>query len=167
MSGETTSAGPRRPRLASDSTCSTTAGAWKHSDLPPPVGSTTTLSRDARTACIASRCSGRNAANPQTRWSVSSSSRSASGVGVLDVLIDQALERGGELVVGAAQSGHVLAVDVDGTVRSFAGPRQADADVRRLRLTGSVDDAAHHGERHRLDAVVGRLPLGHLLADVA
>ena len=46
---------------------STTAGAWKHSDLPPPVGSTTTLSRPSRTACIASRCSGRKSENPQTR----------------------------------------------------------------------------------------------------
>jgi hypothetical protein len=32
-----------------------TAGAWKQSDFPPPVGSTTTLSREARMASIASR----------------------------------------------------------------------------------------------------------------
>ena len=64
ISGETTSARPRRV----DGACgSTTAGAWKHSDLPPPVGSTTTLSRPSRTACIASRCSGRKSENPQTR----------------------------------------------------------------------------------------------------
>ena len=36
------------------------AGAWKHSDLPPPVGSTSSESRPASTASIASRCSGRN-----------------------------------------------------------------------------------------------------------
>ena len=49
MSGEMTS--PRPPR--------TSAGAWKHSDLPPPVGSTTTESRPSRIAAMASRCSGR------------------------------------------------------------------------------------------------------------
>ena len=36
------------------------AGAWKQSDLPPPVGSTTIESRPARIASIASRWSGRN-----------------------------------------------------------------------------------------------------------
>jgi hypothetical protein len=51
MSGEITSARPRIPPAPG----STTAGAWKHSDLPPPVGSTTTLSRESRIACIASR----------------------------------------------------------------------------------------------------------------
>ena len=48
ISGETTTA---MPSMA-------TAGAWKQSDLPPPVGSTTSESRPAMTACMASRCSG-------------------------------------------------------------------------------------------------------------
>ena len=43
----------------------TTAGAWKHNDLPPPVGSTTSESRLARTVSIASRCKGRNDVYPQ------------------------------------------------------------------------------------------------------
>jgi hypothetical protein len=45
MSGETITATPG---------C-TTAGAWKQSDLPPPVGMTTSESRPASTASIASR----------------------------------------------------------------------------------------------------------------
>ncbi len=55
MSGETTTASPSRQ----------TAGAWKQSDLPPPVGSTTTLSRSVMPHPIASRCSGRNESYPQ------------------------------------------------------------------------------------------------------
>ena len=39
---------------------STSAGAWKQSDLPPPVGMTTSESRSSRIACMASRCRGRN-----------------------------------------------------------------------------------------------------------
>ncbi len=50
------SAGTRRARARRR----TTAGAWKQSDLPPPVGSTTIESRPARIASIASRWSGRN-----------------------------------------------------------------------------------------------------------
>src|SRR5205085_2488558 len=44
--------------------------------LPPPVGSTTTLSRRSRIACIASRCSGLKSENPQTRSSASASKTS-------------------------------------------------------------------------------------------
>ena len=49
ISGETTTARPG----------STIAGAWKHRDLPPPVGRITTESRPAITHAIASGCSGR------------------------------------------------------------------------------------------------------------
>ena len=45
-------------------------------------------------------------------------------------------------------------------------PGQADADVRGLRFARAVDDAAHDGERHRFDALMRRLPLGHPVADV-
>ena len=55
ISGETTSA-RRGPAVPS----STNAGAWKQRDLPPPVGSTSTLSRPWRIASMASRCQGRN-----------------------------------------------------------------------------------------------------------
>src|SRR5207249_11207218 len=85
----------------------------------------------------------------------------------LDVRVDEALEFNGELVVRAAQGGDVLAVDVDRTVRGLAGSRQADADVGGLRFARPVDDASHDRQRHRLDALVRRLPLGHLVADVS
>src|SRR5438876_5441026 len=124
------------------------------------------LSRASRIACIASRWSGRNSEKPQTRWSASASRRSAPGVIALDVVIDQTLERRGEVVVRAAQGGNVLTVDVHGAARLLAGAWQADADVRRLRLAGTIDDAAHDRERHRLDALVRGLPCGHLVADV-
>src|SRR6185436_11495068 len=158
MSGDTTRASPRG---------STMAGAWKHSDLPPPVGSTTMLSRDSRMACIASRWSGRNAEKPQTRWSASASRRSASGVVVLDVVIDQALEFGGELVVGAAQGRGVAPVDEHRAARLLAGAGQADADIGGLRFPRAVDHAAHHRERHRFHAFVRGLPFRHPVADVA
>src|SRR6185295_15100835 len=172
ISGETTRARPWRSRFAAPPSAavpasSTIAGAWKQRLLPPPVGSTTTLSRPSRMACIASRCSGRNSAKPQTRCSASSRRRSASGVLVLDVVIDKTLELGGEFVVAAAQGRDVLAVDEDRTARLLAGARQADADARRLRLPRTVDDAAHDRERHLLDAFVRHFPLGHLVADVA
>src|SRR5439155_25498847 len=153
MSGETTSASPRR---ASNPPSPTSAGAWKHSDLPPPVGSTTTLSRDSRIACMASRCSGRKLENPQTRCNASSRRRSAwtplpgsaSDVGVLDVVIDQPLELRGELFRGSAQRLHMPAVDENGTCGRLSGARQADADVGGLGLTRPVDDTAHHCKRH-------------------
>ena len=57
MSGETTSATPGSSPIR--------AGTWKQSDLPPPVGSTTTLSRRSSTAWIAEPCRGRSVSNPQ------------------------------------------------------------------------------------------------------
>src|SRR2546425_12353124 len=72
-----------------------------------------------------------------------------------------------ELVVGAAQRLHVLPVDVDRATRFFTRARQADADAGRFRFTWPVDDAAHDGERHLLDALVRVFPLGHLVADVS
>src|SRR3954468_17645630 len=109
------------------------------------------LSRASRMACIASRCSGRNAEKPHTRWRASLSSESASGVGMIDVVINETLKFSREFVVGAAQRLHVVAVDVDRTARLLAGAGQADADVRGLRFTRAVDDTAHHRQRHRLD----------------
>ena len=44
------------------------------------------------------------------------------------------VEKGRTALVGAAQRRYVLAIDVDGTVRGLAGARQADADIRCLRL---------------------------------
>src|SRR5687768_8425287 len=84
----------------------------------------------------------------------------------VDIVVDEALELDGELVVRAAQRLHVLAVNVDGAVRRLAGARQADADIRRLRLAGAIHHAAHDGEGHRLDTVVAQFPLGHLVPDV-
>src|SRR6185369_8974899 len=98
--------------------------------------------------------SGRKSEKPHTRWSTSFSSRSTSGVSGVDVLIHETLEFGGQLFVGAAQRGGVPAVDEDRTIRRLSSPRQADPDVGRFGFTGTVDDAAHHREGHRFDAVI-------------
>ena len=50
MSGETTTVMPG----------SSSAGTWKQSDLPPPVGRTTTVSRPERMAETAASWPGRN-----------------------------------------------------------------------------------------------------------
>ena len=65
------------------------------------------------------------------------------------------------------QRREVLAVDVDGAVRLLARARQPDPDGGGLGFARAVDDAAHDGERHGLDALVSRLPDRHLVADVA
>jgi hypothetical protein len=43
---------------------------------------------------------------------------------------------------------------------------QADADVSVLAFARPVDDAAHHGDLHLLDAGITRAPHGHLRAQV-
>src|SRR6185436_1616152 len=68
------------------------------------------------------------------------------GVVARDVVLDERAEAFVELVIGAAERGEVLAVDKDWAVRRFAGPRQADADVRRLGFSRSVDHAPHDRE---------------------
>jgi hypothetical protein len=62
MRGEMTRAtGERRPDVAAPAPgASTSAGNWKQSDLPPPVGRTTSESRRSITASMASRWSGLN-----------------------------------------------------------------------------------------------------------
>src|SRR5579864_5278961 len=97
------------------------------------------------------------------RWRAFSRRRSASSVLVLDVVIDETLKLIGELFVRATHGRHMLAVDEDRAIGRFAGTGQADADVRRLRFTRAVHDTAHDSERHRLDALVPRLPCGHLV----
>ena len=138
------------------------------SERPPAPGSRATCRRRsaARRRCRARRgwrASLRAAADGSRRSPRRGGARRAAaprrdqrpGVAVvLDVVVDQTLELRRELVVGAAQRRDVLAVDEDRAARLLAGAGQADADVRRLRLAGTVDDAAHHGERHRLDAFV-------------
>src|SRR4051794_26132051 len=105
------------------------------------------LSRASRIACIASRCSGRKSEKPHTRCRASrsrssaadgrpvapklgapasSEGGSASGVGMIDVVINETLKFSREFVVGAAQRLHVVAVDVDRTARLLAGAGQAD-----------------------------------------
>src|SRR5712671_5609737 len=103
---------------------------------------------------------------PKLADSASSEGGSASGVGVIDVVINQTLEFNREFVVAAAQSPGVLAVDEHRAARLLAGAGQADADVRRLRFAGTVDDAAHDREGHRLDALVLGFPGRHHLADI-
>src|SRR3954470_8592151 len=84
----------------------------------------------------------------------------------LDVGVDELLKFGRQLVVGAAKSFDVVTVDVNRAARLLAGAGQTDADAGGLRFAGTVDDAAHDSERHRLDAFVGRLPRRHHLANV-
>jgi hypothetical protein len=115
---------------------------------------------------------------PHTRWSASASSAISVGVGVLDVVIDQTLEIRRQLVVGAAQRRHVLAVDEDRAARLLAGARQADADVRRLRLAGPlttqpitasviVSTPSYASSTRHLLADVVLDPLGQLLERAA
>src|SRR5947208_6609819 len=44
---------------------------------------------------------------------------------------------------------------------NFAGTRQRYAYIRELRLTGTVDDAAHHRDLHRFDTRILRTPCVH------
>jgi len=60
-----------------------------------------------------------------------------------------------------------LAVDVDGAAWLFACAGETDADVGGFGFAGAVDDAAHHGQGHFLDAFVLLLPFRHFVADVA
>src|SRR5687767_14401703 len=46
---------------------STTAGTWKHTDLPPPVGSTASTSRPESTDSTTAVCDGRKSGWPK-RW---------------------------------------------------------------------------------------------------
>jgi hypothetical protein len=56
-----------------------TAGSWKQSDLPPPVGRIASVSRPCSTEAMMSRWPRRNAPSPKRARSVAS--RSAGGVG--------------------------------------------------------------------------------------
>src|SRR5208283_578165 len=69
--------------------------------------------------------------------------------------------------VVALERQHEAAVNVNRSFRFFEGSGQRDADVGMLRLAGAIDDAAHDGDLHVLDAGVSRLPDRHLLAEVA
>jgi hypothetical protein len=56
ISGDSTTVTPSRQ----------SAGSWKQSDLPPPVGMMASTSRPARTASTISSCPGRKPENPKT-----------------------------------------------------------------------------------------------------
>ena len=101
-------------------------GAGARADRPAPApGSRATCRRRSagrrrcrgasRTACIASRCSGRKSGEaPDAVERVrAGDGDQRPGVVVLDVVVDQPLELRRQLVVGAAQRRHVLAVDED------------------------------------------------------
>src|SRR5687767_4895648 len=83
-----------------------------------------------------------------------------------DVIVDNLTELGGKLIVRAAQRFHVVAIDVNRAAGLFARTRQADADVRRLRLAWTIHDAPHDSERHILHALVANFPRRHHLANV-
>src|SRR5579875_450343 len=84
-----------------------------------------------------------------------------------DVVVEEFLEGGGELVVGAFEGDEFFAVDVDGAAWLFAGAGKADADVGGAGFAGTVDDAAHDGELQFFHAFVLCFPFGHFVANVA
>src|SRR6201988_1417938 len=80
---------------------------------------------------------------------------------LLHVAIDDRLKLLGDAL---AFDRHGLpAVDVDRLDRHFPGARQADPDGGVLLFARPVDDAAHHGDAHLLDAGIRRLPHRHLI----
>src|SRR6266705_623432 len=84
-----------------------------------------------------------------------------------DVVVNQSLEGGSELIVSAFQRDILLAVDVHRAARRFASTRQADANVGGFGFARAIDDASHHGEGNRFHAFVLRFPNGHHVPDVA
>jgi hypothetical protein len=90
----------------------------------------------------------------------------AAGVFGRDVVVDEFLEGGGELVVSSFEGDEFFAVDVDGAAGLFAGAGQADADVGGAGFARAVDDAAHDGELQFFDTFELRFPFGHSVANV-
>ena len=67
-----------------------------------------------------------------------------------------------------ALEGHRLfAVFIDRGHRPLTGARQTDSNAGVFALARSIDDAAHDGDRHVLNAHMGGAPGGHPLANVA
>src|SRR6266581_2446202 len=89
------------------------------------------------------------------------------GIFLGDIVVDERLKCNGQLIIGAFERDVLLPININRAARRLAGSRQADADIRGLRLPRTVYDAAHHRQRHALDAFVLRLPDGHAIADVA
>src|SRR5829696_7627522 len=93
-----------------------------------------------------------------------SDGRRGDAVAPVHVGLQQVDELGHDVVT--AQGPVELPVDEDRRDRRLEGARQADPDVGVLRLARAVDDTAHHGDLHVLDAGVGLLPLGHPALEV-
>ena len=74
--------------------------------------------------------------------------RRLAAVGRAHVVVDDRLEFLGDAL--ALQRHRLLAIDIDRRHRRLAGAGQRNADVGELRLARTVDDAAHHGDVHRL-----------------
>ena len=81
-----------------------------------------------------------------------------------DIVVEDDLELVDDSV--ALQRHGQLAIDVDRSLGILKGAGKRDADVGVLAFAGAVDDAAHHGHLHLLDAGVVRLPVRHGLGDV-
>src|SRR5574341_1010735 len=103
------------------------------------------------------RPSRRREPGPMTRGSVR---RGRCAVAPLDVILDDPLKLARDAF--AAQRQRLLTVDENRRRRCLSGARQADADVGMLALARPVDDAAHDGDFHVLDARVLALPRRHL-----
>src|SRR5713101_3294217 len=103
--------------------------------------------------------------NPSTaRWC---NFRRLSWILLRNVIVDERLKCNGKLIISAFERDVFLSVDVNRAAWRFASARQADADVRGLRLPRTVDDAPHHREGHLFNAFILRLPDRHAVADVA
>src|SRR5689334_5726627 len=78
------------------------------------------------------------------------------------------LELPGDIL--SPQRRHLLAVDVNGSRRKFAGPWQRNANIGMFRFAGTVDDAAHDRELERLEARIVAPPVGlpraHIRLDI-
>src|SRR5919197_4447308 len=94
------------------------------------------------------------------------SARTASGgLGAVffpDVILDDRLELFRDAL--ALERDGLAAIDVHRRDRYLVGARQADADVRVLRLAGPVDHTAHHRDAQVLHPGMRRAPDRHLAA---
>src|SRR5260221_9856506 len=89
----------------------------------------------------------------------------AFSVGRSNVFLDPLLELLGDSI--ALQRHGLHAVHIHRRYRTLARTGKRNADVRVLAFTGAVDDAAHDGDAHLLDAGIALAPLRHLLAQEA
>src|SRR5260370_12039498 len=65
-----------------------------------------------------------------------------------DVVVNQSLEGGSELIIGAFERNVLFPVDVHRAARRFASARQADANVGSFGFARAIDVPTHPREVH-------------------